>query len=112
PDELASDTADVLDVIAHALEVLGVDGFSPAVVALLEPSCPLRSPAMVASAMAALILAEAVFTVSEVPRRFHAAKQFFLDGDGYACRVLGERVPPVRRQDLKATFIQNGAVYA
>lgn len=111
PAHLASDTANVVDVIDHALTILVDDGRSPDVVALLEPTCPLRTPAMVAEAMAALASADAVVTVSEVPLRFHARKQFALDAGGYVERVLA-LPPPVRRQDLTPTFVQNGAVYA
>lgn len=112
PLELASDTANVVDVIAHVLGTLTEEGFVPDIVALLEPSCPLRTPAMVASALDALRTADAVFTVSEVPLRFHPAKQFVIEANGHACRVLAEGPVPVRRQDLTPTFIQNGAVYA
>jgi CMP-N-acetylneuraminic acid synthetase len=112
PEHLASDTANVVDVVAHTLDVLAGAGFSPVAVALLEPSCPLRTPAMVAAAMAALATADAILTVSAVPLRFHAVKQFCLDAKGYAYRVVGDQTPPVRRQDLPPTFIQNGAVYA
>lgn len=113
PDDLASDTANVVDVIAHALETLHQQGFYPAAVALLEPSSPLRTPAMVRAAFAALDSADAVFTVTEVPLRFHVAKQFFLDAGGGARPVLATAgAGPVRRQDLSPTFIRNGAVYA
>ena len=111
PTELASDVADVADVIAHALDVLAERGFTPAVVALLEPSSPLRTPDMVMAAVAALDGADAVFTVSEVPRRFHGLKQFHVDEDGYTQRVLRDVPMPVRRQDLGPTYVQNGAVY-
>ncbi len=111
PAELASDLADVTDVITHALDVLAERGFTPAVVALLEPSSPLRTPDMVRAAVAALDGADAVFTVSEVPRRFHGLKQFQVDEDGYAHRVLRDVPMPVRRQDLGPTYVQNGAVY-
>ncbi|PYN41639.1 MAG: acylneuraminate cytidylyltransferase family protein [Candidatus Rokuibacteriota bacterium] len=112
PAELASDEADVADVITHALDVLaGEHGFAPAVVALLEPSSPLRTPDMVRAAVAALDAADAVFTVSEAPRRFHWLKQFHVDEDGYAHRVLRDVPMPVRRQELGPSFVQNGAVY-
>ena len=112
PAELASDLADVLDVIAHALDVLAAEHrFTPTVVVLLEPSSPLRTPEMVKTAVAALGDADAVFTVSEVPRRFHGLKQFQIDEDGYAHRVLRDVPMPVRRQELGTTFVQNGAVY-
>ena len=112
PDHLASDTANIVDVVAHVLAILAEDGRSPAVVALLEPSCPLRTPAMVVSAMGELASSDAVVTVSEVPLRFHARKQLSIDAAGRAERVLGALPPPVRRQDLTPTFVQNGAVYA
>jgi CMP-N-acetylneuraminic acid synthetase len=111
PAELASDLADVADVIAHALDVLAERGFSPGVVALLEPSSPLRTPEMVRAAVAALHAADAVFTVSEVPRRFHGLKQFQVDEDGYAQRLIRDTPVPVRRQELGSTYVQNGAAY-
>jgi CMP-N-acetylneuraminic acid synthetase len=112
PPELASDKADVLDVIAQTLDVLAAEHrFTPAVVVLLEPSSPLRTPEMVKTAVNALGDADAVFSVSEVPRRFHGLKQFQIDEDGYAERVLRNVHIPVRRQDLAPTFVQNGAVY-
>src|SRR5205823_6428331 len=88
PAELASDTADIVDVIANVLEVLARKGFRPETVALLEPSSPLRTSAMVKDAVAALDSAEAVFTVTEVPHRFHPAKQFVRDKHGSAKPVL------------------------
>lgn len=112
PGELASDEADVLDVIAHTLDILAAEhGFTPAIVALMEPSSPLRTPDMVKATVAALGDADAVFTVSAVPRRFHGLKQFQIDEDGYAHRVLRDGPMPVRRQELGTTFVQNGAVY-
>jgi len=112
PAALASDVADVADVIAHVLEALADRGIAPSVVALLEPSSPLRTPEMVRAAMAALETADAVFTVSRAPRRFHPLKQFHVDEDGFAHRLLREATVPVRRQDLGPTFVQNGGVYA
>ena len=112
PTELASDEADVLDVIAQTLDVLAAEHcFTPAIVVLLEPSSPLRTPDMVTAAVTALGDADAVFTVSEVPRRFHGLKQFQIDEDGYAHRVFRDVPMPVRRQELGTTFVQNGAVY-
>src|SRR5262245_66121465 len=55
PAELATDEADVLDVIAHTLDVLAAEHrFTPVVVVLLEPSSPLRTPGMVNAALGAL----------------------------------------------------------
>lgn len=112
PDALASDTANVVDVIAHALDALAAEGFTPGVVVLLEPTSPLRTVAMVGDALDRLADADAVFTVSPVPVRFHPRKQFWVEFDGSARRVAPELAMPVRRQELTETFVQNGAVYA
>ena len=112
PAALASDTANVVDVIAHALDVLAGDGFTPDVVVLLEPTSPLRTPAMVSETLDRLAGADAAFTVSPVPVRFHPRKQFWVDPDGSARRVAPDLAMPVRRQELTETFVQNGAVYA
>ena len=111
PAELASDTANVVDAIDHVLSELGTEGYSPAVVLLLEPSCPLRTPGMVNLVLEALRKVDAAFTVSSVPLRFHPAKQFSLDLQGHALPACSGLTQPVRRQDLQGTFIRNGAVY-
>ena len=112
PAHLATDTADVADAIEHALDVLAGDGFKPEIVVLLEPSCPLRTTAMIDEALAGLDGADAVFTVSPVPARFHPRKQFALDTAGTARYVIGDAPAPVNRQELATTFVKNGAVYA
>jgi CMP-N-acetylneuraminic acid synthetase len=111
PSELASDTANIVDVIEHALTVLAKEHYVPAVVALLEPSSPLRTAAMIKTAIEALDDCDALFTVSEVPPGFHPAKQFLLDEKGRAISVSPDLPTPVRRQELTPTYIRNGAVY-
>ncbi len=112
PVALASDTADVVDVIMHALDVLAGENVTAETVVLLEPTSPLRTPAMVRDVLDRLGDAGAVFTVSPVPVRFHPRKQFWVDADGRARRVAAELTMPVRRQELTETYVQNGAVYA
>ena len=67
---------------------------------------------MVHEALDVLAGADAVFTVSPVPVRFHPHKQFWLAPDGVARRVTPRAAAPVRRQELTETYVQNGAVYA
>jgi N-acylneuraminate cytidylyltransferase len=111
PAALATDTANVVDVIQHALHTLAQSGFRPDVVVLLEPTSPLRTPAMVSDVLCRLRDTDSVFTVSAVPLRYHPRKQFRVDADGVAHRI-SDSAPPVRRQELTETFVQNGAVYA
>jgi len=51
-------------------------------------------------------------TVSEVPRPYHALKQFRLDEEGAASFVMAEASPNVNRQSLYPTYIRNGLAYA
>jgi CMP-N,N'-diacetyllegionaminic acid synthase len=111
PKSLASDTANVVDAIAHALKTLAADGFYPKTVVLLEPSCPLRRPAMIRAAMKELSRSDAAFTVSIVETRYHPAKQFALH-NGAAYRACPSLPAPVYRQSLRPTVIRNGAAYA
>jgi CMP-N-acetylneuraminic acid synthetase len=99
-------------VISHSLDVLARDGFTPGIVVLLEPTSPLRTPDMVADVLDRLGGADAAFTVSPVPVRFHPRKQFRVEPDGSARRVAPDLAMPVRRQELAETFVQNGAAYA
>lgn len=112
PEELASDTATVVEAIAHTLAFLANEGFLPKTVALLEPSCPLRRPSMIEDALKALNDVEAAFTVSRVPTQYHAVKQFVLESNSSASPACPGATAPPRRQDLTPTFIRNGAVYA
>ena len=112
PEELASDTANVVEAIAHALAILANEDFLPKTVALLEPSCPLRRPSMIEDALRTLDDVEAAFTVSRVPTQYHAVKQFVLESNSSAWPACPGVTAPPRRQDLTPTFIRNGAVYA
>lgn len=111
PSSLAGDTANVADAVAHALETLAAGGFRPEIVVLLEPSCPLRRPAMVAAAVDALTGADASFTATPVETRFHPAKQFTVE-NGFASAACPGLPAPVYRQSLGRTVIRNGAAYA
>ena len=114
PPELASDTALVADAIRHTIEEFARRGEEFDTLALLEPTSPLRTPDIV---RATVLAAEedgwdAAFTVSEVPKPWHALKQFRLDETGAASFVMTEASPNVNRQSLYPTYIRNGLAYA
>ncbi len=113
PAELATDTSNVTDTILAVLDALARENFKPEAVVLLEPTCPLRSPAMIFDAVAALETADSAFTVTVVDTKFHPAKQFRLeDASATARRVCPDWPDPAYRQSLKPTCIRNGAAYA
>ncbi len=114
PTELASDTALVADALRHTLDAFAQRGEAFDTMALLEPTSPLRTPDIVRQ----VVLAaeedgwDAAFTVSEVPKPYHALKQFRLDDSCAARFVMDEASPNVNRQSLYPTYIRNGLAYA
>ena len=114
PPELASDTALVADAIRHTLEEFARRGERFDTVALLEPTSPLRTPGIVRETVLAAERPgwDAAFTVSEVPLRYHARKQFVLDEAGAATFIMPDATPNVNRQSLRRTYIRNGLAYA
>ena len=76
PDDLSTDTATAIDVVAHALARMErADGLRYDHVLIIEPTSPLRLPSDVMATAALLVEAEAdsAITVSEVPSKFHPA---------------------------------------
>ena len=114
PAELASDTALVADAIRHTIEEFARRSETFDTMALLEPTSPLRTPDIVRETVAAAEAEgwDAAFTVSEVPKPFHALKQFRVDEAGAARFVMDEASPNVNRQSLYPTYIRNGLAYA
>lgn len=111
PARWSKDTSNVADTIRHCLVHLAAVGFRPAVVVLLEPSCPLRTPQMVIRAVRSLRLAGAACTVSAVDVKFHAARQFCIR-NGLAARACPGLTRPAYRQGLDVTYSCNGAAFA
>jgi len=117
PKDLARDDSPVLATIKHALAELeraaGTTRFD--LVALLEPTSPLRTGEIVKSVVAAAEQpgADAALSVSPVPTRYHALKQLIADGSDGRVRHFhpeGDRI--VTRQQLSTTYIRNGMCYA
>lgn len=112
---LASDGAAVVDAVRDLVTRLAAGGRAGfTLVALLEPTSPLRTAAIVAQTVAAAETAgfDAAFTVAAVPTRFHPLKQFRLDPDGTARHLLEAGAAVVNRQELGSSFVRNGMCYA
>ena len=107
PVQLARDDTPMSAVVAHALET-----YSDAeIVVLLQPTSPLRTPAIVMRAIARLRSSdEPDSVVSVVPLPAAHSPEWVL-------RIKGDhlQIPegiPTRRQDLEVGFIRDGTVYA
>ncbi len=116
PAELASDTAPTLEVLLHAVAAIeGERGRRVDLVCLLEPTCPLREPFDVRTAVQTLLAtpeADSLVSLCEVVDA-HPAWLRKVD-DGYVAPYFADLPEPTRRQDLAAQpvpYRRNGAVY-
>ena len=115
PPGLAEDQSAVIDAVRHALDTLAAAGIGRFdTVALLEPTSPLRTPAIVRRTVEAAESedADAALTVSPAPRRFHPLKQLAVGPDRVARAAVAAGAHIVNRQELETTYVRNGMCYA
>jgi CMP-N-acetylneuraminic acid synthetase len=115
PADLASSTAAVADAVRYTLARLATEQAARFdLVALLEPTSPLRTPAVLRAVVAAAEEPgmDAALSLSPVPLRFHAAKQFRRADDGRIAHMLDSGATVVNRQELRETYVRNGMCYA
>lgn len=113
PAELAADETPMLPVIAHAVDALAQQGWSPDIVVLLQPTSPLRRPAHIRAAVEELRAsgADSVVTVVELPR--HLSPDYVMRIEqGRLVPFLEEGARVTRRQDARPAFVRDGTVYA
>lgn len=112
PDELATDTSPSIDAVLHALDALAAHGREFDMIALLEPTSPLRAADDIDRAVSLLMAhpdADAVVSVGQVHTE-HPAIMKRLEDDR-----LVSYIPVVsdatRRQELAAAYFPYGVVY-
>jgi CMP-N-acetylneuraminic acid synthetase len=113
PATLAADDTPMVPVVVHALAELSRQGWSPAMIVLLQPTSPLRRPDHIRAAVNLLRNsgADSVVTVVEVPR--HLSPDYVMrieDGRLKTFLPDGERL--TRRQDARPAYSRDGTVYA
>src|SRR5262249_6903620 len=103
PAELAADNATTASVARHALERLGA-GAPGDVLVTLQPTCPLRPPALVSDALALFRGGDydAVVSVTQSQEKTGAVEGG-LFAPAYAVGVRSQDLPPV--------YFENGLVY-
>jgi CMP-N-acetylneuraminic acid synthetase len=69
PAELASDTADLVDVSLHVLQTLAAEGFQPTALCQLMPNCPLRRNEDICDHFREFENSKRKFQISVVPYR-------------------------------------------
>jgi N-acylneuraminate cytidylyltransferase/CMP-N,N'-diacetyllegionaminic acid synthase len=113
PATLASDTAPSIDVVLHAIEQLGQHGSQFSILALLEPTSPLRESADIDGAIRKLVgtpKAESIVGVAAV-ESVHPA--FLMrEQSGFLAPYTGHPASYVRRQDIEPLLFLEGSIYA
>lgn len=113
PASLATREAPVIEAILHAITTLEGQGSSHEIVALLEPTSPLRTQQVICDLVALVESTEADSgqTLSLVPDSYRAVKQMIIDASGFTSDVMSMPEGVYRRQDLPASYIRNGMAY-
>lgn len=108
PASLAADEAPMLPVLQHAVGAMREAGFDPDVVALLQPTSPLRRGEHIDAAIGWLerTRGDSVVSVVEVPHQFNPVSVMRLD-DGLLKPFL-EGPTVTRRQDKPRLYARNG----
>lgn len=110
--ELASDTANSIDVVVHGIEALATLGVECMYLVLLQPTVPFRDPRQVDEAISILNNTGCDSVVSHIPvDYFHPNRmKKIIDGCVFPyCEVEVENVP---RSMLPKAFYRDGSIYA
>jgi len=113
PASLAEDKTPMLPVVQHALNWFEERGQHFDAVCLLQPTNPLRTPAVIDSCIELFERSDAdtVFTVLAVPAEHNPHWTYLKNADGTLRLSTGEAMPIARRQDLPEAFHREGSVY-
>ena len=113
PAELARDQSSSLAVLLHALHWMRErEGFSPDVVAFLQPTSPLRTAAHIDAGLDLLDSTGARSVLGVTPvEEVHPYYMFTMDERGALDYILDVHPRPMRRQDLPPVYRINGALY-
>lgn len=111
PAELASDSAQLVDVARHVLEVLRSGGIEPEAICQCMPNCPLVRSVDIVEHWRMFKSGERAFQISVIPYRGVYPQWAVVSDERRVGRWLfGER-SMVRSQDLPSTFCPTGAIW-
>lgn len=114
PADIAGDDTPMLAVIEHALDWLKRNGDEPTIMALLQPTQPLRRAGDVARAVEMLKDPAVDSVAGVVPVPLHMCPDYVMriDADGHLRNFLSEGEAVARRQDVRPAYVRDGTVYA
>ena len=106
PGDLATDSSHASEVIRHATE--GREDCD--ILIYLQPTSPLRTSTHIDEALTLLTTASVEAVVSVYESRLSPELMYRMSGTGHLVPVIPHQ--EVRRQELPATYVLNGAIYA
>jgi N-acylneuraminate cytidylyltransferase len=113
PARIAGDATPMIDVIAHAIAFERDAGRAPDIVALLQPTSPLRSPRHVREAVETLRTGDADSAVGVAPVPLHLCPDYVMRIEhGRLVNFLPEGAGVRRRQDVRRAWYRDGTIYA
>ncbi len=110
PEELARDESPTIDAVLYTIETLEKKGNKFEIIAVLQPTSPLRTSEDITNAVQLFIKNKPLSLVSIttfLPSPFLALKM----SDGYVSPAFIEGKFRARRQDLPVLYAPNGALY-
>ena len=110
PFELATDKADALQVINHAVQALRKT-IDPDIVVYLQPTSPLRTSDDIVRALDIFVASDAdsLISVFRIENKF--LKSFLIDERGYLKGISNNEFPFMDRRSLPPLYMSNGAIY-
>jgi CMP-N-acetylneuraminic acid synthetase len=117
PAALSADDTPHLPVMQHAVAWMRDEaGYQADWVMILMPTSPLRQARHIVEAVELALSsgADSVVSVDAMPAHYHPMRALTIDSEGWARLLVGDlpvRKRPVRRQDLPAVWVFNGAIY-
>jgi CMP-N-acetylneuraminic acid synthetase len=110
PAALATATASSADAVVHAVDKLSEMGRRPDVIALLQPTSPLRTAAHLRDALSLFVSSGATSVVAVCPCEHHPFKTLLHTGGAWVpSKDWGSL--EAARQSLPAAWRANGAIY-
>lgn len=108
PGYLATDTANSIDVLIHAIESLESDYDW---VVLLQPTSPFRSSHHIDEAFELMLKNLKKSCVGVVESNKSPEWMYWLSDDKKSLKKIIDKDSPTRRQDCKTSYVVNGAIY-
>ena len=111
PAEYATDTSSTISVIHHALDWLKKhEAYYPDAVALLAPTCPLRTSDQIEAAIELLWTSKLDSVVTVFPSPHHPYFIYSLDENSQLKELITMPNKPLRRQELPPYYAHSQAV--